>query len=168
MTLAAAAKKNPVFNPNAFLGTVSQEQKAVLFAKKQAIFAQGEVADAVFYVQEGKVRLTVVSHMGREATVGTLSDGDFCGEGCLAGQALRMGSAIAMTECSVLRIDKKAMMEALHREHKLSDLFVAYLWRETSVTKKIWWINCSIPAKKGWLEFFCCWLTLARRASLKL
>ena len=98
-----------------------------MFAKKQAIFAQGEVADAVFYVQEGKVRLTVVSHMGREATVGILSDGDFCGEGCLAGQALRMGSAIAMTECSVLRIDKKAMMEALHREHKLSDLFVAYL-----------------------------------------
>ncbi len=127
MTPAAAAKKNPVFDPNAFLGTVSQGQKAVFFAKKQAIFAQGEVADAVFYVQEGKVRLTVVSHNGREATVGILGDGDFCGEGCLAGQALRMGSAIAMTECTVLRIDKTAMMEALHREHKFSDLFVAYL-----------------------------------------
>jgi CRP-like cAMP-binding protein len=127
MTPAAAAKKNSVFDPNAFLGTVSQGQKAVFFAKKQAIFAQGEVADAVFYVQEGKVRLTVVFHNGREATVGILGDGDFCGEGCLAGQALRMGSAIAMTECTVLRIDKTAMMEALQREHKFSDLFVAYL-----------------------------------------
>ena len=127
MTPTAAAKKKPVFDPHEFLGTVSRGQKAVFFAKKQAIFAQGEVADAVFYIQEGKVRLTVVSHIGREATVGILSDGDFCGEGCLGGQALRMGSAIAMTECSVLRIDKKAMMEALHREHAFSDLFVAYL-----------------------------------------
>ena len=127
MTPTAAAKKKPVFDPHAFLGTVSRGQKAVFFAKKQTIFAQGEVADAVFYIQEGKVRLTVVSQMGKEATVGILSDGDFCGEGCLAGQALRMGSAIAMTECSILRIDKKAMMEALHREHEFSDLFVAYL-----------------------------------------
>jgi CRP/FNR family cyclic AMP-dependent transcriptional regulator len=127
MTPTAAAKKKPLFDPHEFLGTVSRGQKAVFFAKKQAIFAQGEVADAVFYIQEGKARLTVVSQMGKEATVGILSDGDFCGEGCLAGQALRMGSAIAMTECAVLRIDKNAMMEALHREHKFSDLFVAYL-----------------------------------------
>ena len=127
MTSAATAKRKSVFDPNAFLATVSKGQKAVFFAKKQAIFVQGEVADAVFYVQEGKVRLTVVSHNGKEATVGILGDGDFCGEGSLAGQALRMGSAIAMTECSVLRIDKKAMMEALHREHAFSDLFVAYL-----------------------------------------
>jgi len=68
-----------------------------------------------------------VSSNGREATIGILTDGDFCGEGCLAGQPLRMGSAITMTECAVLRIDKKAMMEALHREHEFSDLFVAYL-----------------------------------------
>jgi len=127
MTSRAAAKQRHDFDPNAFLATIGEGRKFVLFPKKQAIFAQGNAADAVFYIQEGKVRLTVVSSNGREATIGILSDGDFCGEGCLAGQPLRMGSAIAMTECAVLRIDKKAMMEALHREHEFSDLFVAYL-----------------------------------------
>ena len=95
--------------------------------KKQTIFSQGDAADAVFYIQEGKVRLTVVSKIGKEATLGILSAGDFFGEGSLAGQTLRMGSAAAMTDCELMRIDKKAMMLALHREHTFSDLFVAYL-----------------------------------------
>ena len=99
----------------------------MLFNKRQKIFSQGDIADAVFYVQTGKVKLTVVSKTGKEATVGILGDGDFFGEGSLAGQALRMGSATALTDCAVLRIDKKAMMEALHREHEFSDMFVAYL-----------------------------------------
>ena len=99
----------------------------MLFPKKQSIFAQGDPADTVFYLQTGKVKLTVVSNTGKEATVGILGEGDFFGEGSLAGQALRMGSATALTDCAVLRIDKKAMMEALHREHELSDMFVAYL-----------------------------------------
>jgi CRP/FNR family transcriptional regulator, cyclic AMP receptor protein len=124
---AAAGKKKVAFEPNAFLAGIGKRQKAVLFTKKHAIFAQGDAADSVFYIREGKVRLTVVSNNGREATVGVLTAGDFCGEGCLGGQPLRMGSAITMTDCSVLRIDKKAMMEALHRQHEFSDLFVAYL-----------------------------------------
>ena len=99
----------------------------MLFPKKQSIFAQGDPADTVFYLQTGKVKLTVVSNTGREATIGIVGEGDFFGEGSLAGQALRMGSATALTDCAVLRIDKKAMMEALHREHELSDMFVAYL-----------------------------------------
>ena len=99
----------------------------MLFPKKQTIFTQGDPADAVFYLHTGKVRLTVVSKTGKEATVGILSDGSFFGEGSLAGQALRMGSATAMTDCAVLRIEKKAMMRSLHREHTLSDLFVTYL-----------------------------------------
>jgi CRP-like cAMP-binding protein len=99
----------------------------VLFLRKQTILAQGDAADAVFYIQEGKVRLTVVSDRGKEATIGILSEGDFFGEGCLAGQTLRMASAAAMTDCNLLRIEKKAMMEVLHREHALSDMFVAYL-----------------------------------------
>ena len=97
------------------------------FPKKQAIFAQGDAADSIFYIQEGKVRLTVVSEVGKEATLGILGEGDFFGEGGLAGQPLRMGSATAMTDCELLQIDKKAMMLALHREHTFSDLFVAYL-----------------------------------------
>jgi CRP-like cAMP-binding protein len=123
----AAAKKGRDFDPHAFLATIGEGRKSVLFQRKQGIFAQGDAADAVFYIQTGKVRLTVVSNDGKEATIGILGDGEFFGEGALAGQPLRMGSATAMTDCSVLRIDKKAMMEALHREHEFSDLFVAYL-----------------------------------------
>jgi CRP/FNR family cyclic AMP-dependent transcriptional regulator len=121
------AKTNREFNPKEFLATIGEGRKVMSFPKKQTIFAQGDVADEVFYIQEGKVRLTVVSKVGKEATLGILSQGDFFGEGVLAGQHLRMGSASAMTDCELLRIDKKAMMLALHREHTFSDLFVAYL-----------------------------------------
>jgi CRP/FNR family cyclic AMP-dependent transcriptional regulator len=94
---------------------------------KQPIFAQGDTTSAIFYIQRGNVKLTVNSETGKEATIGILGAGDFFGEGCLAGQPLRMGSATAVTSCDLLRIDTKAMMDALHREHKLSDLFVSYL-----------------------------------------
>jgi CRP/FNR family cyclic AMP-dependent transcriptional regulator len=123
----ANGKKKREFDPTTFLATIGDGRKNVAVAKKQTIFAQGDGADAVFYIQTGKVKLTVVSKTGREATIGMLRDGNFFGEGALAGQTLRMGSAAAMTDCALLRIDKKAMMEALHREHAFSDLFVAYL-----------------------------------------
>jgi CRP/FNR family cyclic AMP-dependent transcriptional regulator len=123
----AAARKRRAFDPHAFLATIGEGRKSVLLKRKQGIFAQGDAADAVFYIQTGKVKLTVVSKTGKEATIAILVDGDFFGEGSLAGQALRMSSATAMTDCAVLRIDKQAMMEALHRKHELSDLFVAYL-----------------------------------------
>ena len=115
------------FDPKRFLATIGEGRKVMAFSEKQTIFTQGDAADAVFYIQEGKVRLTVVSESGKEATLGILSEGEFFGEGGLAGQPLRMGSATAMTDCELLRIDKKAMMLALHREHAFSDLFVAYL-----------------------------------------
>ena len=121
------SRNNRGFDPDAFLATIGEGRKAIFFSKKRTIFAQGDPADAVFYLQTGKARLTVVSKTGKEATIGILSEGSFFGEGSLAGQALRMGSATAMTDCSVLRIEKKAMMEALHREHAFSDVFVAYL-----------------------------------------
>ena len=127
MAPTAPAKKKGDFDPQKFLATIGEGRKVVTFPRKQTIFAQGDVADAVFYIQEGKVRLTVVSKVGKEATLGILSEGEFFGEGSLAGQALRMGSATAMTDCELLRIDRKAMMAALHREHAFSDLFVAYL-----------------------------------------
>jgi CRP/FNR family cyclic AMP-dependent transcriptional regulator len=122
-----SAKKRRDFDPEKFLATIGQGRNVVAFSKKQTIFTQGNGADAVFYIQEGKVRLTVVSEAGKEATLGILSQGEFFGEGALAGQPLRMGSATAMTDCELLQIDKKAMMLALHREHTFSDLFVAYL-----------------------------------------
>jgi len=121
------SKSNREFDPRAFLATIGEGRRALLFPEKQTIFAQGDPADAVFYLQTGKVRLTVVSKTGKEATIGILSDGSFFGEGSLAGQPLRMGTATAMTDCAVLRIEKRAMVDTLHREHNLSDLFVAYL-----------------------------------------
>jgi len=120
------AKNSRKFDAQVSLDTIGEGRKALLFPKKQTIFAQGVPADSVFYLQTGKVRLTVVSKNGKEATLGILSDRSFFGEGSLAGQPLRMGSATAMTDCAVLRIEKKAMVDALHREHTLSDLFVAY------------------------------------------
>ena len=122
-----SVKKKRDFDLKAFLATIGEGRKFVLVPKKQAIFAQGDPSDAVFYIQNGKVKLTVVSNDGKEATIGILSEGDFFGEGCLAAQSRRMGSATALTDAAVLRIEKSAMMRVLHREHTLSDMFVAYL-----------------------------------------
>jgi CRP-like cAMP-binding protein len=120
-------KRTCDFDPRRFLATVGEGRRVVAFPRKQTIFAQGDAADTVFYIQEGKIRLTVVSQIGKEATLGILNPGEFFGEGGLAGQAFRMGSATAMTDCELLQIDKQAMMLALHRGHSFSDVFVAYL-----------------------------------------
>jgi CRP/FNR family cyclic AMP-dependent transcriptional regulator len=127
MTPVAMAKNRRDFDPHAFLATIGSGRKTLAVPKEQTIFAQGAAADAVFYIQKGKVKLTVVSKTGREATIGILSAGSFFGEGALAGQVLRMGSAAALTDCELMRVDKRAMMDALHREHAFSDLFMAYL-----------------------------------------
>jgi CRP/FNR family cyclic AMP-dependent transcriptional regulator len=116
MTPVKAAKKRREFDPQAFLSTIDVGRSIASFAKKQTIFAQGDLSDAVFYIQEGRVKLTVVAKGGKEAT-----------KGCLAGQPLRMCSATAMADCSVMHIDKKSMMEVIHRERAFSDMFVAYL-----------------------------------------
>jgi CRP/FNR family cyclic AMP-dependent transcriptional regulator len=127
MSPNAGPKKRRAFDPNAFLATMGEGRKPVVFPKKQTIFAQGDPADAVFYIQEGRVRLTVLSSSGKEATIGILGEGEFFGEGCLAGQALQVGAATALTDCTVLRIEKRAMMKALHTEQAFSDVFVAHL-----------------------------------------
>ena len=127
MTRVAAAKKLSKFDPKTFLSTINCGRKIEAFSKKQTIFAQGDSSEAVFFIREGKVRLTVVSKIGKEATIGVLNKGDFFGEGCLTGQPLRLCSATAMTDCSIMKIGKKSMMEVLHREHAFSDMFVAYL-----------------------------------------
>jgi CRP/FNR family transcriptional regulator, cyclic AMP receptor protein len=125
--LVKASKKLVKFNTKTFLSTINGGRKIAAFSKKQPIFAQGDSADAVFYIKKGKVRLTVVSKIGKEATIGILNEGDFFGEGCLSGQTLRLCSASAMTDCSVMRIDKKSMVDVLHREPAFSEMFVACL-----------------------------------------
>ena len=120
-------KRKVEFDPNTFLATIGEGRRIVAIPKRKRIFTQGDPADAIFYVQTGKVRLTVVSNSGKEATIGIVSEGNFFGEGSLAGQVVRMGSAAALTDCQLLRVEKKAMLAVLHREHTLSDMFVAYL-----------------------------------------
>ena len=98
------------------------------YLPKQAIFSQREIADSVFYLQQGRVRLSVISKQGKEATIALLGPGDFLGEGCLAANhPIRLSAAAAITDCSVLRIEKKEMVRALHAEHDFSDVFVAYV-----------------------------------------
>ena len=122
-----AAKKSRKFDPQTFLSTIDGGRTIATLTKKQRAFAQGDVADAVFYLQKGRVRLSVVSKGGKEATIGILSGGAFFGEGCLIGQPLRMCFATAITDCTVMRIDKKSMVEVIHRERAFSDMFVGYL-----------------------------------------
>ena len=124
---AVKAKKRRKFDPERFLSTIDGGRKITAFAKKRTIFVQGDPSEAVFYIQSGKVKLTVVAKSGKEGTRGILNAGDFFGEGCLTGQPLRLCFASAMTDCSVMRISKKSMLAVIHREHAFSDLFVAYL-----------------------------------------
>jgi CRP/FNR family transcriptional regulator, cyclic AMP receptor protein len=127
MSSTGSHAKNREFDPHAFLATIGTGRKILSFRKKHILFTQGDLADCVFYIQQGKIKLTVVSKTGKEATIGILTDGAFFGEGALASQKLRMVSATAVTDCKVLQIAKKEMIQALHREHSFSDLFVAYL-----------------------------------------
>ena len=168
MTRLAAAKKLGKFDPKTFLSTIDGGRKIAAFAKKQTIFAQGDSSDAVFYIQKGKVRLTVVSKSGKEATIGILNEGDFFGEGCLTGQPLRLCSATAMTDCSVMRIDKKSMMEVLHREHAFSDMFVAYLLTRNIRYEEDLVDQLFNSSEKRLARFCSCLLISARTASPKL
>jgi CRP/FNR family cyclic AMP-dependent transcriptional regulator len=127
MTPVSAAKKRRNFDSQTFLSTLDGGRRIAAFPNKQTIFAQGDSSDAVFYIQTGQVKLTVLSKSGKEATIGILNKGDFFGEGCLTGQPLRLCSASAMPDCTVMRIDKKSMVDVLRRERAFSELFVAYL-----------------------------------------
>ena len=120
------AAKRP-FDPQAFLAKVGTGKTIQKYRKNRIIYAQGEEADQIFYIQSGKVKVTVVSEQGKEAVVGLLEAGQFFGEGCLNGQTLRIGTAGAMRECLVTSITRKAMLAALRREPKFAELFMTYL-----------------------------------------
>jgi CRP/FNR family transcriptional regulator, cyclic AMP receptor protein len=121
------SKTRPAFDPKAFLAKVDGGRTILKSRDGQIIFSQGEPADAVFYIQKGRVKLTVVSEQGKEAVVAILSKGDFFGEGCLAGQALRMASATAMMECEIMRLAKAAVVRVIHNEPRFSEMFMSHL-----------------------------------------
>jgi CRP/FNR family transcriptional regulator, cyclic AMP receptor protein len=123
-----ARKQLKGFDPKIFLSTVSVGKTLLHYRSKQAIFAQGDTADAVFFIQEGRVKLSVLSKQGKEATIALLGKDDFLGEGCIASdQPLRLATATAVTDCSVLKIEKAKMLRTLHEEHAFSDMFVGYV-----------------------------------------
>jgi CRP/FNR family cyclic AMP-dependent transcriptional regulator len=120
------------FDPKAFLSKVGAGKTILKFEKNQHVFEQGDVADAVFYIQKGNVKLTVLSEQGKEAVVGILEPGQFFGEGCLNGHPLRIATTTAMEECVITSITKEAMIAALHNEPKFSELFMTYLLTRNS------------------------------------
>jgi CRP/FNR family transcriptional regulator, cyclic AMP receptor protein len=122
-----ARKRTPRFNPHTFLTKVGSGKTSLTSPKKQILFSQGDAAEAVFYIQAGKVKLSVVSRQGKEAVVAILEQGGFFGEGCLAGQLVCMATATALEDSSIVRIDKQAMIRVLHNEPTFSELFLAYL-----------------------------------------
>src|SRR5208282_1914329 len=115
----------PVFDAQAFLDSAGVARKVKEFKRPEAIYAQGDAARSVMYLQTGGVKLTVVNEVGKEAVVAVLGPGDFFGEGCLAGQSIRIGTATAITPSTVLVIDKIEMIRVLHEEHEFSDRFIA-------------------------------------------
>jgi CRP/FNR family cyclic AMP-dependent transcriptional regulator len=123
---------NNGFDPKAFLARVGTGKAILKFEKNQHVFEQGDVADTVFYLQKGSVKLTVLSEQGKEAVVGILEPGQFFGEGCLNGHPLRIATTTAMEECVVTTITKEAMIAALRSEPKFSELFMAYLLTRNS------------------------------------
>jgi CRP/FNR family transcriptional regulator, cyclic AMP receptor protein len=127
--------RNPdkdTFDPKDFLAKVGTGKQVLKFHKNQHVFAQGDVADTVFYIQNGKVKLTVLSEHGKEAVVAILEPGQFFGEGCMNGHALRIATTTAMEDCLITEITKAAMIAAIHDEPKFSELFMAYLLTRNS------------------------------------
>jgi len=123
----AKAKKPKPFSVEVFLSTLDGERSVSEYRKHQTVFSQGDAADAVYYVQEGQVKVCVISERGKEAVVALHGKGDFFGEGCLTGQPLRLATVAAMTDSVIMRIDKAAVVRVLKDEPKFSDMFLSYI-----------------------------------------
>ena len=126
-SLVMKAKRKRSFNVATFLATVDGGRTLSTYRKNQTVFSQGDPADSVFYIQEGKVKVCVVSERGKEAVVAMHGKKEFFGEGCLSGQPRRLATVAAMTECVIMRLDKAAIVRVLHDEPQFSEMFMAYL-----------------------------------------
>ena len=127
----AKQKKKVPFKPKVFLATVNGGRSISKYREGERVFSQGKPANAVFYIQKGKVKVTVVSEQGKEAVVAILGLDEFCGEGCLTGQPLRLATATAMTDCEIMRLEKSTMIRVLNEEPAFSEMFVSYLLART-------------------------------------
>ncbi len=120
-----------VFEPKSYLARVGEGKTIATYGKNKTIFLQGDPAEGVFYIQKGKVKLAVVSNAGREAVIAVLENGDFLGEECLTGRPLRLSSAVALSDCSIMRVERPVMMRLLRDEPAFSEMFVSYLLSRT-------------------------------------
>ena len=126
-----ASKRQASFDPKSFLAKVGEGRSIDRFAKNQIVFSQGDPAEAVFYIQKGKAKVTVISTQGKEAVVAILGTDEFFGEGCLAGQAQRIATVTTMTDCVFMRLEKAAVVDVIHRESAFSEMFIAHLLGRT-------------------------------------
>ena len=122
-----ATNDKPPFDPKSFLAKIGEGRSISTYAKDETVFNQGDTADAVFYTQRGKVKVSVISEHGKEAIVAILGAREFFGEGCLAGQTLRIATASAVTPCTVARLDKAAILRVIHEEPAFAEVFIAHL-----------------------------------------
>jgi CRP/FNR family transcriptional regulator, cyclic AMP receptor protein len=127
-----AKKPKAEFDPQVFLATLDGGRTISNYRKDKVVFEQGQAADAVFYIQSGKIKILVTSEQGKEAVVGILATGDFFGEGCLLGQPLRLAAASAITECAIMRIEKSAMIRVIHNEPLFAERFMHHLLTRNS------------------------------------
>src|SRR3984893_8987966 len=125
-------REKDAFDPKTFLGRIDAGKTIERYGKNQKIFGQGDVADSVFFIRKGKVKITVLSEHGKEAVVGIFGEGQFFGEGCLMGAQLRSATSVAMEECLITSIRKSAMLATLAAEPKFSAFFMAYLLRRNN------------------------------------
>lgn len=126
-----ARKAKLPFDPKAFLARANGGRTIAKYRKNQIVFSQGDPANSVFYIRDGKVKITVISEQGKEAVVAILGVDEFCGEGCLTGQPLRVATATAMTVCEIMRLEKAAIIQVLHDEPAFSEMFVTHLLART-------------------------------------
>jgi CRP/FNR family transcriptional regulator, cyclic AMP receptor protein len=125
------SKTQSAFDPKAFLAKANGGRTIAKYEKDKIVFSQGEAADAVFYIQQGKIKITVVSEQGKEAVVAILGTGDFFGEGCLTAQPLRMATVTAMMECEIMRLEKAAILRVIHEEPTFAEMFMSHLLTRT-------------------------------------
>jgi CRP/FNR family transcriptional regulator, cyclic AMP receptor protein len=131
MARGSSTKRRPSFNPKAFLAKVGEGRNIGKYRKSEIVFSQGDLADKVFYIQKGKVKVTVVSEQGKEAVVAILGPNEFFGEGCLAGQAQRLSTAATMDASVIMGLEKAAIMRVIHEEPAFSEMFIAHLLGRT-------------------------------------
>jgi CRP/FNR family transcriptional regulator, cyclic AMP receptor protein len=131
MARDSSTKRRPSFNPKTFLAKVGEGRNIGKYRRSEIVFSQGDPADKVFYIQKGKVKVTVVSEQGKEAVVAILGANEFFGEGCLAGQALRLSTAAAMDASVIVGLEKAAIVRVLHEEPAFSEMFIAHLLGRT-------------------------------------